>query len=133
LIHLLDTNIVIARLNGDASVAQRLRALHPEDVALAAPTLAELRFGAACSQKAAANLRRLSALASMMRTLPFNEPCAIRFGDLKASLRSRGLAKSDFDLAIASVALEHDAVLVSHDSAFHDGSIPHLRAEDWLS
>lgn len=132
MIHLLDTNIVIARLNGDASVAGKLQALHPEDVALAAPTLAELRFGAGCSQKAAANLRRLSALASVMRTLPFDERCAVRFGDLKASLRGRGIAKSDFDLAIASVALEHDAVLVSHDSAFHDRSIPQLRVADWL-
>jgi tRNA(fMet)-specific endonuclease VapC len=133
LIHLLDTNIVIARLNGEPAIARRLQALRPEDIALSAPTLAELRFGAACSKKAAANLGRLQALAAVLRIFPFDERSALRFGDLKASLRSRGIAKSDFDLAIAAIALEQGAVLVSHDAAFHDGSIPELRVEDWLS
>ena len=131
--YLLDTNIVIARLNGHPGVARRLRALHPEDVALSAPTLAELQFGAACSQKSAANLARLQLLSAEVQTVPFDARSALRFGSLKALLRSRGIAKSDFDLAIAAIALERDAIVVSHDAAFHDGNIHRLRAEDWLA
>lgn len=130
--YVLDTNIVIARLKGHPGVAQRLRALHPEDVVIAAPTLAELRFGAGCSQQAAANIARLHRFADSVRTLPFDEHAALRFGALKAHLRGRGIAKSDFDLAIAAIALEQGGVVVSHDAAFHDGNIPGLQAEDWL-
>jgi predicted nucleic acid-binding protein len=34
---------------------------------------------------------------------------------------------------IASTALVEGAVLVSHDHAFHDGTIDGLVAEDWLA
>jgi hypothetical protein len=42
LIYLLDTNTVIARLNGNPAVSERLAALEPDEVVLCAPVLAEL-------------------------------------------------------------------------------------------
>lgn len=47
-------------------------------------------------------------------------------------LRRRGLTKQDFDLAIASIALEEGATLVSHDQGFRSASVPGLEVEDWL-
>jgi predicted nucleic acid-binding protein len=41
--------------------------------------------------------------------------------------------KTDFDLAIAVIALEQQAVLVTNDQALQDGSIVGLDVEDWLS
>jgi predicted nucleic acid-binding protein len=51
---------------------------------------------------------------------------------IKAELRKLGRAKSDFDLAIARIALAHGARLVTHDAALLDGSIDGLVVEDWL-
>lgn len=51
---------------------------------------------------------------------------------MKYALRRLGRAKSDFDLAIASIALTHGATLVTHDTALLDGSIDGLAVEDWL-
>jgi predicted nucleic acid-binding protein len=52
---------------------------------------------------------------------------------MRADLASRGIAKSDFDLLIASTAIEAGATLVTHDRALHDGSIAELRVEDSLA
>ncbi len=129
--YLLDTNTVVARLNGDTRVAQRLANLRPGDVLLCAPVVAELVYGARLSAKAVENMGRVEHLTDAFGVLPFGDAAARIFGRLKSDLRRRGLAKSDFDLAIASIALERTAVLVTADHAFHDGSIADLQVEDW--
>jgi tRNA(fMet)-specific endonuclease VapC len=131
--YLLDTNTVIARLNGDMRVMARLAAIPPEDVLLCAPVVAELVFGAYLSARRASNLERVERLAAALGVVPFDHAAAHRFGELKAALRSRGIIKTDFDLAIASLALQRSATLVSHDQALLDGAIPALPTEDWLA
>ncbi len=128
----LDANTVIARLNGDQQVSERLRQLKTEDVVLCAPVLAELEFGAWNSRRREQNLERLHHLAGGMRFEDFGFGAARHFGRLKAHLRRQGVSKSDFDLAIAAIALDLEAVLVSDDRAFFDGSIDGLRVENWL-
>ena len=121
--YVLDTNTFIARLNGNAYIASRLRGLETNDVILCAPVLAELQYGACYSARRSSNLERLHRLAQGLR----------RYGELKASLRRQGVTKSDFDLSIAALALDLGAILVSDDHAFFDGSIPGLQAENWLA
>lgn len=132
MIRVLDTNTFIASLNGNAKVLQRLDALHPEDVILCAPVLAELVYGACCSAREAENLGKIEELLTRTRFEELSLGAAFRFGELKASLRKRGRTKDDFDLAIAAVALNLEAVLVSDDMDFHDGAITEIRIENWL-
>ena len=54
----LDTNIVIAFLNGNQAVATQLKA-HLPDVAISSMVLAELLYGARASARAPENLARL--------------------------------------------------------------------------
>jgi tRNA(fMet)-specific endonuclease VapC len=129
----LDTNVVAAALNGDKLVTARLSILAPEDIVLPMPVLAELVFGARLSARSAENLAKVERLATSLRTVPFDLGAARRFGELKARLRRQGRTKQDFDLAIASIALEHGAVLVTPDAALLDGDIPDLAVEDWLA
>lgn len=128
----LDANTVIARLNGDHRVADRLKKLKSGDVVLCAPVLAELEFGAWHSQRKEQNLERLHLLAEGLRFEPFGFEAARNFGRLKAQLRGQGVTKTDFDLAIAAIALALRATLVSDDRAFHDDSIDGLEVENWL-
>lgn len=131
--YVLDTNTLIARLNGDPRIAERLRALFPEQIILCTPVLAELVFGASVSTHREQNLKRIERLAAGMDVVPFEENAARRFGEAKAALRRRGVAKSDFDLAIAVIAIEREAVLVTNDQALHDGAIEGLLVENWLA
>ncbi len=131
--YLLDTNIVIAGLNGDPSVLDRLVELNPDDAILCAPVAAELQYGALCSARQAENLERVQRLVTNMRFEPFDLVASQIFGRIKAPFRKQGIKKSDFDLAIASIALGHDAILVTDDQALHDGSIADLKVENWLT
>lgn len=129
----LDTNIVVAALNGVPPVPERLAALQAADIVLPAPVVAELFFGARASSRARENVARVDRLVALFGLQPFDEPAVRRFAEIKAELRGLGKAKSDFDLAIASIALVHGATLVTHDAALHDGSIGGLLVEDWLA
>lgn len=78
------------------------------------------------------NIARVDELVARFGLQPFDEAAARRFAEVKADLRAKGRAKSDFDLAIASIALVHAATLITHDAALLDGSITLLLVEDWL-
>ncbi|HET9229149.1 MAG TPA: type II toxin-antitoxin system VapC family toxin, partial [Thermoanaerobaculia bacterium] len=129
MIYVLDTNIFIAALNGNATVLRRLDALIPEDIVLCAPVLAELEYGARFSARENVNLEKIKRLSSRTRFQVFGDSAARRFGTLKAELRRRGTPKSDFDLSIASIAFDLEAILVSDDRAFHEDPIPGLEVE----
>jgi tRNA(fMet)-specific endonuclease VapC len=64
--------------------------------------------------------------------LPVTADVTRLFSDLKASLRRRGIVKSDVDLLIATTALHHGATLVTDDHALLAGDIPELAIENWL-
>ncbi len=130
--YLLDSNIVIASLNGHSGILARLSRLGPEDIVLCSPVLAELEYGARLSARAQENLRKLDDLIEQTRFISFGLDSARLFGRLKAQLRRQGITKTDFDLAMAAMALCSDLTLVSDDHAFHDGSIAGLAIENWL-
>lgn len=128
----LDANTIIARLNGDQRISDRLRKLKPDAIILCAPVLAELEFGAWYSRRREQNLEKLHRLAQAMRFESFGFGAARHFGRLKAQLQRQGKTKTDFDLTIAAIALDLNAVMVSDDRTFHDGSIDDLDVENWL-
>ena len=130
--YVLDSNIFIAGLNGNATVLRRLDVLTPEDIVLCAPVLAELEYGARFSGRVEANLEKIKTLSSRARFQVFGDAAARRFGTLKAELRRRGTPKADFDLSIAAIAFDLEATLDSDDRAFHEDPIPGLAVENWL-
>ena len=129
----LDSNTVVAALNGDARVARRLDPLSPSDVILPAIVLAELFYGARHSGRRDANHARVNGLAQSVTVAPFGAAEAERFGFLKAALAEAGRMKADVDLLIAATALVSGAILVTDDRSLHDTAIPGLRVENWLA
>lgn len=130
--YVLDANILVARLNGSEQIAARLRELEPDEVILCAPVLAELEFGAQFSERKAENRARIQLIAVAMRFEPFRDSTARLFGKIKAEAFRSGFVKTDFDLAIAAVALDLGSILVTDDRAFHDHPIPGLEVQNWL-
>jgi predicted nucleic acid-binding protein len=64
--------------------------------------------------------------------LPVTADITRPFSDLKASLRKRGIVKSDVDLLIATTALHRRATLVTDDQALLAGAISGLSVENWI-
>ena len=86
---LLDTNVIVAFLNGDKSILKRMRA-EIDKVALSTLVIAELDYGAKVSQKSEENLEKLYRLVDIVRVIPFDIECAKIFGTIKSKLRSLG-------------------------------------------
>lgn len=126
---LLDTNVVIAFLNGNKSIGGRI-ADNIEKIALSALVVAELNYGAKASQNAARNLEKLTRLLDVVQTIPFDLECAETFGSIKSRLRSIGKPTGEVDALIAATTIAHKAVLVTGNKR-HFEHIEGLRIETW--
>ena len=129
--YLLDTDTCVFWLRGNASVHARLSATGPDDIALTVITLAELRYGAACSARPVANHQAIDDFASGLSVLNVLPDIASTFGDLKAQLRQEGQLIEDMDLMIAATARVHQLTLVTNNLS-HFGRVPELPMENWL-
>jgi len=64
--------------------------------------------------------------------LPFDTDSGKIYGRLKALLEKRGLSKSEPDLRIAAIAIQHDMILVTGNKR-HFMNIPGLNIEDCIN
>jgi len=64
--------------------------------------------------------------------LPFDADSGKIYGRIKAHLEKRGLSKSEPDLRIASLAIQHNMTLITGNIK-HFINIPGLTVEDWIN
>ncbi len=95
-------------------------------------TLAELYAGAYGHSQRDRLLSLIADLLPEVQVLDFDGACAESFGQVRGTLRQRGISVSTTDLMIASVALVHDLILVTHNRADFQ-NVPDLRLVDWLA
>ena len=127
---LLDTNAVIAVLNGHAGVIERLRRHDPEAFGLSAIVLHELRYGASKSVRQTENHARLDAM--RLDAVPFDAHDARRAGEVRAALERAGTPVGGYDLLIAGQALARGLILVTRNIREFE-RVDGLRIEDWES
>ncbi len=125
--YLLDTNIIIAVLNGEAAVLNRLQRGY--ESFLSVITIGELLRGALGSQRVAANAAKVQALAQSMAVLPCELTTAEHYARIKHGLRAKGRPLPDNDVWIAATAEQRDLVLVTRD--VHFSHIETLNTERW--
>jgi predicted nucleic acid-binding protein len=129
--YLLDTDTCVFALRGSEPVRERLGVVDSEAVAISVITLAELRYGAACSARPEANHQVVGDFVSGIIILGLADQIAHLFGEFKAQLRRRGALIDDFDLLIAATAHHHRLTLITHNLE-HFHCIPELQVEDWV-
>lgn len=127
----LDTNIVIAYLTGNQTVAGQLKDHLPE-VAISSMVLAELRFGARASARTDENLERLDQFLQIVEVADFDDASADAYSRVRLSLRQMGRPTGEMDMLIAAVALANDAILITHNTK-HFENVEGLVLEDWLT
>jgi len=127
---LLDTNVCIAYLNGAGDIRDRISAMAPSEVCVCSVVKAELLYGARKSDRVEPNLARLRAFFAPLRSLPFDDDAAARYGVIRAQLESDGRPMGANDLMIAAIAATHDATLVTRDTGMFDRAVG-LRVETW--
>lgn len=124
---MLDTNLIIAFLAGEAAVVDRVS--HAEDVRIPVVAVGELTYGALRAMHVQANLRRIQGLLEVAPLARIDGDTASRYGHLKADLKSRGRPIPDNDLWIAALALQHSCTLATRDR--HFASVAGLSTEAW--
>jgi len=112
---LLDTNVVVAFLNGDKPVLRRIKD-EIDRIALSTLVVAELDYGAKVSHKSKENLEKLYRLIDVVQVVPFDIECAKLFGTIKSRLRNLGKPTGEVDALIAATALHHDLSLATHNA-----------------
>ncbi len=127
---LLDTNIVVAFLNGDNSILKRIKD-EIDRIALSSLVVAELDYGAKASQRAKENLEKLYRFLDVVQVVPFDIECAKICGSIKSKLRNIGKPTGEVDVLIAATAMAHKATLFTANKK-HFENIEGLKIEVWL-
>jgi tRNA(fMet)-specific endonuclease VapC len=124
---LLDTNIIIALLDGDDAVLSHLD-LAPE-VFVPAVALGELFFGAAKSGRPSENTARVERFAAGRAIVSADFDVAREYGRLKQHLKKQGRPLPENDIWIAAAEKCHGMILVTRDRHFQ--AIDELETADW--
>ncbi len=129
--YLLDTNVVIAAMKGDAAVVARLENTPLQDLVLSPLVLGELEFGAETSAHSERNRVRLAELAVRLPLVAVDAETSRRYGRIRAELEQAGMPIGANDTWIVAQALALDATLVT-DNNREFSRIPGLTVENWL-
>ncbi|HEX6985565.1 MAG TPA: type II toxin-antitoxin system VapC family toxin [Planctomycetaceae bacterium] len=129
--YLLDTNICSAHFRRPGGLAHRFFQ-HAGRLYVPTIVLAELYAGAYHLAAPSQLVVAIEDLLTDVHLLPFDAPCAERFGRVRGELLRAGVSVNTTDLMIASVALAHDLTLVTHNTTDF-APVPGLRLEDWLA
>jgi tRNA(fMet)-specific endonuclease VapC len=124
---LLDTNVIIALLEGDDAVLSHLDLA--AEVFVPAVALGELFFGAAKSGRPFENAARVEQFASGRAIVSADLGVAREYGRLKQYLKKKGRPLPENDIWIAAAAKCHGMVLVTRDRHFQE--IEELHTADW--
>jgi tRNA(fMet)-specific endonuclease VapC len=124
---LLDTNIVIALLEGEERVLANLD--RASEVFVPAVVLGELFFGAAKSGRPAENTAKVDRFAAGNSVLGCDLQVAREYGRLKQQLRAKGKPLPENDVWVAATANCHQLIVATRDR--HFGEIDGLPTAPW--
>jgi len=128
----LDTSVLAALIRKDQAAIDGLTAEAERGgmVSTTVVNLCELYSGAYGSKNTQKELAKVQALISNLGLLELDVGAAKRYGDLVNDATLRRAPIGDFDLIIASIALEQGEKLVTRN-AEHFSRVPGLVTEQW--
>ena len=128
--YLLDTNVCIKYLNEDLIIRRKLENTDLEDVAVCSVVKLELFYGAMRSDNPDQVWAKVKRFLEVFISLPLDDISALNAGKIRAQLANIGTPIGYNDLLIASIALSHDLILVTHNTK-EFLSVEGLKIEDW--
>ena len=129
--YMLDTNIVSHIMQGrDAALLEKLASVPAGKVVMSSVTLAELEYGLHRKGQPPRLKNAMVQVLLRIDVLPWDEPVALVYGELCASLEARGITLSDLDMMIAAHTVAVGGTLVSRDKAFGQAA-DRLALEVW--
>jgi len=125
--YLLDTNIIIALFNKEASIVSRVN--QAREIYLPAIVIGELYYGSYNSKRKEENIKRIDYLRTEVSILHCDDATAKIYGRVKTDLKKKGKPVPENDLWIAAIAMQYDLTLAARDRHFEH--INGLNLEKW--
>ena len=126
----LDTDIIISIFRGDSDLKKKLSAINIDEVAFSIITLCELFRGAYKSRDKDRNLFLIYDALRNYRLLSLGIKSAELSGADFNKLEKKGSQTQMFDLLIASIAKENNAIIITRNKK-HFENIPDIKFEEW--
>ena len=128
----LDTSVLVALIRKDQAAIDGLAAEAGRGGTVSTTTvsLCELYSGAYGSKNPQKELAKVQDLVSELGLLGLDAGAAKRYGELVNDATRKRAPIGDFDLIIASIALEHEEKLVTRNVK-HFSRVPGLLTEQW--
>ncbi|NWG18139.1 MAG: type II toxin-antitoxin system VapC family toxin [Chloroflexi bacterium] len=125
--YLLDTNAIVAILEGDSSIQMLLVA--PNETYVPVVAVAELYFGAEKSGRIEANIKRVDEFISRRTILKCDTQTARWYGRIEHQVRRKGKSIPQNDVWIAAIAMQHGLTVLTCDKHFDD--VDGLAKQGW--
>lgn len=129
--YLLDTNICVFYMKGKYNLSEKINDKIKKSCWISEITVAELLYGATCSNAKEQVLEEVDKFLSQFTVLPVYKSL-LRFAEIKADLRAQGNLIDDFDLLIGATAVNNGLTLIT-ENVKHLSRIPHIKIENWIN
>lgn len=127
--YLLDTNICVFILRGENNLKVKIQSAGIDNCYISEITLAELYYGAECSNKPQKIRELINTFCNGIKIIPISNILEV-YATQKASLRRQGKLIDDFDLLIGCTAISNNMILVT-DNLKHLDRLP-VTIENWV-
>jgi len=127
---LLDTNICVFFLKGKYNLNEQLKKVGLQNCCISEITLAELKYGAECSDQIADNIKMVDDFSKVITIVPIYNSLSF-YAKEKARLRKAGKLIDDFDILIGVSAVANNLILVT-DNQKHLSRISKIKIENWI-
>ena len=129
----LDTDVlsVFLRRGASPSAQRRLAEVSADSHFTTSITLGELLYGAVRRQSVSLMRAIEEYVQGDVTIVPFDEPAARSYAEIRVGLEATGQRLDDPDLRIAAICVAHDLTLVT-GNVRHFERVPGLRVENWL-
>ena len=129
--YLLDTNICIYAITGKyPKIAEKLLAIHPDEIKVSTVTVMELEYGAAKSNWSERSREAIKAFLASFDILPFSDTDAAVCGQLRSELAVLGTPIGAYDIMIAAQGVSRGLTVVTHNTGEFQ-RVSGIRLEDW--
>ena len=132
--YVLDTDICIYIINEKPDKVLRKFELYPVyEFGISSITHAELQYGIEKSKNKNTNQAALDEFLLPLTILPFHGQRLVTcYGEIRASLESKGQTIGPLDMLIAAHALSLDLIIISNNIK-EFSRIPNLKCENWIT
>jgi tRNA(fMet)-specific endonuclease VapC len=127
---LLDTNVCVFFLKGKYGLNEQFKKVGLKNCCISEVTLAELKYGAECSDRTDENMRMVDDFANVITIVPIFNSLSI-YAKEKARLRKTGKLIDDFDILIGTTAVANNLILVTENEK-HLSRISKVKIENWI-